>query len=222
MSEIVLTVEKREATGKQVSKRLRRQGRIPGVYYIHGEEAVPFSVDEKQVHQLLRTDASIVDLQFESGKKVKCILRDVQWHPLQDRPVHVDLMGVKMTEEIEVDVPIHLVGEPVGVKRDGGVLQQNVREITVQCLPGDIPEHLEVDISHLEVGGALHIADLELEKVKILNDPTQSIAVVVPPRVEVAPAGPEEEEGVEPEVVGEEKKEEGEAAAEEESGEQQA
>ncbi len=216
MAEILLTVEKREHTGKQESKRLRRAGRVPGVFYIHGQEPVPFSVDEKQVHALLGTEASVLDLKFGSGKKAKCVVREIQWHPLLDKPIHLDLMGVKMTEEIQVEVPIHLVGEAIGVKQDGGILQQNIRELSIQCLPGDIPDHIEIDISDLAVGDTIHVSDIKLEKGKILSEPQQTLAVIVPPRVEAAPvAMAEEEEGAEPEVVSGKKEEE---AAEEAEG----
>ncbi|NIR50374.1 50S ribosomal protein L25 [candidate division KSB1 bacterium] len=206
MSELELNVEKRDNVGKQTSKELRRAGRIPGIYYIHGENSIPFSVDEKQLNNAIYSESSVIDLKFDSGKKTKCVIRDIQWHPLFDRPLHVDLMGIKMTEKIQVEVPVHFVGEAIGVKRDGGVLQQVVREIEVECLPGDIPEHLEVDVSELEIGDTFRVEELaNIANVKLLADPDQTLAVVRPPRIEVEPTVELEEEAAEPELVGEEK-----------------
>lgn len=207
MAELLLDVEKRKDVGKQTSKKLRREGRVPAIYYIHGEESVPLSVDEKQLHHAIHTEASILELKLDSGKKMKCVIRDIQWHPLYDRPIHVDLMGVKMTEKVHVDVPVHLVGEAVGVKRDGGILQQVVREVTIESLPADIPEHIEIDISSLEIGDTFRVEQIEIENVRMLSEATQTIVVVRPPKVEVEPVAVEEEVA-EPELVGEKKEEE--------------
>ncbi len=217
MSEVVLNIEKRSEIGKQAAKRLRRSGKTPGIYYIHGEESVPIALDNKELYSVIHHEASIIDLKFDSGDKSKCVIREIQWHPVQDEPIHVDLMGIKMTEKGQFEVPVHLAGNPVGVKQQGGVLEQIIREISVECLPGDIPEHLEVDVTDLEIGDAIRVDQLEIDKVKILTDPSQSIAIVRAPRVveeeeEVA----EEEEGVEPEVVGEKKDEEAESGGSDE------
>ncbi|MFQ5636562.1 MAG: 50S ribosomal protein L25 [bacterium] len=209
MSELLLKVEARDHTGKQISKKLRREGKVPGIFYIHGEKTMPFSIDEKQLHNAIHTEISILDLQFGSGKKTKCVIRDIQWHPLADKPIHVDLMGVKMTEEVQVDVTVHLVGEAIGIKRDGGVLQQVLRDISISCLPADIPEHIEFDITKMEIGDTVHIEDLDLGDVKILNDLTQTIAVIRAPRVEAEPVV-EVDEAEEPEVVGEKQEDAGE------------
>lgn len=208
MSEVVLNIEKRGEIGKQAAKRLRRSGKTPGIYYMHGEESVPISLDNKELYLVIHHEASIIDLKFDSGDKSKCVIREIQWHPVQDTPVHVDLMGIKMTEKGQFEVPVHLTGNPVGVKQQGGVLEQIIREISVECLPGDIPEHLEVDVTDLEIGDAIRVDQLEIDKVKILTDPSQSIAIVRAPRVveeEDAVAG--EDEAAEPEVVGEKKDE---------------
>ena len=217
MSEVVLNIEKRGEIGKQAAKRLRRSGKTPGIYYIHGEESVPIALDNKELYSVIHNEASIIDLRFDSGDKIKCVIREIQWHPVQDEPVHVDLMGIKMTEKGQFEVPVHLAGNPVGVKQQGGVLEQIIREISVECLPGDIPEHLEVDVTDLEIGDAIRVDQLEIDKVKILTDPSQSIAIVRAPRVvEEEEAVVEEEEGAEPEVVGEKKDEEAESGGSDE------
>ncbi|RMF66136.1 MAG: 50S ribosomal protein L25 [Calditrichaeota bacterium] len=214
MSELVLSVEKREATGKKISKQLRREGKIPGVFYFHGQDSVPVAVDEKELRNVIHSEASIIDLDFDGKKKTKCVIREVQWDPVYGHPLHVDFMGIKLTEEVTVDVPVHVVGTAVGVKDGGGIMQHILREITVQCLPLDIPEHIEVDVTELEIGDAIRVEDLKLDKVKILSEPSQSIVVIRPPTVVAEPtvaAEELEEEGAEPEVVGEEGQEKQEA-----------
>ena len=205
MSEVLLDLEKREKVGKQSSKQLRRAGKVPGIYYTHGQESIPVVIDGKQLYTAIHTEASIIDLNFDSGDKAKCVIRDIQWHPVSDNPIHVDLLGIKMTEKVHVEVPIHLVGNPVGVKQEGGVLDQIMREISIECLPADIPEHLEIDITNLEIGDSVKIEVLTIEKVRILSDPSQAIAVVRPPRVVAEEEEAVEEELAEPEVVGEKK-----------------
>ena len=217
MSEVVLNIEKRSEIGKQAAKRLRRSGKTPGIYYIHGEESVPIALDNKELYSVIHHEASIIDLKFDSGDKSKYVIREIQWHPVQDEPIHVDLMGIKMTEKGQFEVPVHLAGNPVGVKQQGGVLEQIIREISIECLPGDIPEHLEVDVTDLEIGDAIRVDMLAIDKVKILTDPSQSIAIVRAPRVvEEEEAVVEEEEGAEPEVVGEKKDEEAESGGSDE------
>ena len=214
MSEQKVNLATRTETGKQVAKKLRREGRVPGVYYHHGDEIMLFSIDRKELQRLLGQETTVVDITFDGKSEKKCIIREVQFDPLTNQPIHVDLMGVTLTEKITVDVPIHLMGTPKGVKDDGGVLQHHVREIEIECLPTDIPEHIEVDVSHLKIGDVVHASDISVEKVKILADPETVIANVVPPRVveTVAVEAEEGEEAAEPEVVG--KKEEGEEEGE--------
>ncbi len=215
MAEIILNVEKREKVGKQVSKQTRRMGKVPGIFYMHGEDSVAVSVDAKQLFNAIRTEGSIVDLTFGTGDKRKCVIREVQWDPIHVRPLHVDLMGIKLTEKLQVEVPIHLTGTAVGVKLSGGILQQILRDLPIECLPADIPAHVDVDVSNLEIGQNVRIENLNLDKIKILLDPSQTIAVVVPPKLTAEPtAVTEEAEITEPEVVGQ-KKEKDEEAEEE-------
>lgn len=215
MAELSLNVEERKEVGKKATKQLRYTGKIPGIYYIHGEDSVPVAVDEKSLREILQSESSIIDLNFGKNKNTKCVIREIQWDPVYNAPLHVDFMGIKLTEKITVEVPVHLVGTPVGVKQEGGILQHIIREIEVECLPLDIPEHLEVDVSELEIGDAIRVEDIVIEKVTILNEPNQTIAVVRPPTV-IAEPTEEVEEAAEPELIGEEKEE-----TEEESGEKE-
>ncbi len=206
MAELVLNIEHRKTVDKKNTKQLRRLGKVPGIYYIHGQESIPFAIDEKQLHNVIHTDTSVLNLKFDTGKKAKCVIREIQWHPIEDIPIHVDFMGIKLTERVQIDIPIHLIGNPVGVKQEGGVLQQIIRELAIESLPSDIPEHVEIDITHLNIGDAVRVDEIIIEKVKILTDPSQSIAIVRPPRVIVEPTVEvEEEEIAEPEIVGQQK-----------------
>ncbi|RMD90219.1 MAG: 50S ribosomal protein L25 [Calditrichaeota bacterium] len=211
MIEMSLNVELRKQIGKKFTHQLRREGKVPGVYYFHGEDTIPVAVDEKELKSVLHSEASIVDLVFNNGKKTKGVIREIQWDPVYGKPLHVDLMGVKLTETVTVEVPLHLVGDPIGVKQGGGILQQQLRMLEIEALPLDIPEHIDVDVSNLGIGDSFHVEDLKLEKVKILTEPSHSIAVVLPPTVVAEPTVEEEvEEEAEPEVVSQ-KKEEAEA-----------
>lgn len=220
--EIVLNANKREDTGKKLSKSLRREGRVPGVYYIHGEDSVPVSVDIKELRNIIHSEASIIGLKVDGGKVTQSVIRDIQWDPIYGDPLHVDFMGINLKEKLQVTLPVYVVGTPLGVSQDGGILQHIVREIEVECLPLDIPEHLEVDVSNLEIGDTIRIEDLPVDrdKVEVLNEPDQTVAVVRPP---VTIPEPEEEaleeEPTEPELIGE-KKEEGEEEEDEESTEE--
>jgi len=201
MSELVLNAEKRESFSKGISRGLRREGRVPAIYYMHGEVPVALSVDAKEFKKILHADSSIVDVALSPKKKLKTVIRDIQWHPVTGYPLHVDFMGVKMTEKVTVDVTIHLTGTATGVKNGGGLLQQQLREISVECLPADIPEHLEVDVSELDLNQSVLVGDLELGNVKVLNELDQSI-VSVRPSTLVAEEDEDVEAVVEPELIG--------------------
>lgn len=211
MSEVKLQVEKRETRGKEAAKKLRREGKIPGIYYFQGQEAIALAVDEKQLHGVVSGEGSVVDLQVGKGKILPSIIKDVQWHPVTSEPVHVDFLGVKLDEAVVVEVPLSVVGTSKGVKNAGGVLQQVHRYVEVECLPLDIPEHIEVDISDLDINDTVHASDLHFDKGQIVTDPDTLILSILPPRVEVEveeeEAVPEGEEEAEPEVVGKGKKE---------------
>lgn len=220
MAEVSLGVEKRETVGKKANKQLRREGKIPGIYYFHGEDSVSLVVNEKELKSVIHSESSIVDLNFDDKKKVKCVIREVQWDPVDSYPLHVDFMGIKLTEIVHVEVPVHLVGTPIGVKQEGGILQHIIRELSIESLPLDIPEHIDIDITDLDIGDGVRVEDISIEKVKILNEPTQSIVVIRPPVIEVEPEPEEvegelEEEGAEPEA--DDAKKEDEKAQEEES-----
>jgi large subunit ribosomal protein L25 len=217
MSEILLDAEVREATGKH-AKRVRREGKVPGVYYAHGEKNLPIQVPKLSLDPLIfTTETHIVNLKLTDGSTKKCILRDVQFDPVSDRPVHFDLQGLREDEKVTIEVPIVLTGGvPKGV-RDGGMLQHMIHRLKISCLPKDIPENVEVNVAELAMNHSIHVRDLNLPTVTILESLDNPVVGVVPPTVHKEPEpGIVPEEGVkEPEVVGKGKKpEEGQEVAE--------
>ena len=224
MAEQSLAVQLRTGKGKEAARKLRSQGLIPAVVYGQREEAIPVTLNPQQLAKAMRGGAgerSLIKLTIEGlqdGPVTKTvILKEKQVDPVKRTLLHVDLYTVAMDETIHVAIPVHVVGKSHGVEL-GGVLEQVLREIEVECLPGDIPPSIDVDVSALDVGDSIHVADITLEKAKILVDPEQTLVTVVPPTVYEEPVV--EEEVVEEEELEEgeeEKKEEKEEAAEEES-----
>jgi large subunit ribosomal protein L25 len=196
--------------------------------YGHGEESVVVSVDALELNRLIQSisiENTIVDLTVKGEKNpLKVLIREVQRHPYRDDLLHIDFFHIAMDEMINVDVPVLLVGLPIGVKDKGGVIDHQLREIEINCLPANIPEKIEIDISELDIGNSVHVGDLELPALEILTDPDRSIVAVLAPTVIVEPEEEEEEEELlEPELVGKESEaEEEEAAAEEAAGEEKA
>ncbi|NIA31414.1 MAG: 50S ribosomal protein L25 [Actinobacteria bacterium] len=206
MSETSLKLETRKVTGKEISRRLRREGKLPGIFYFHGAENIPFSVNKKELSTLLSSESGLLNVIFDGKDQKKCVVREIQFDPLTNAPIHIDLLGITLTEKINVMVPIQLIGVPNGVKNEGGILQHHAREIEVECLPTNIPEHIEIDVTELNIGDSIHASSISVDKVKILADDDMVIANVGAPRIveEEVPVtiGEEEEEGAEPEVVG--------------------
>ncbi len=222
-----LNVKPRDETGKGPARQLRREDWIPGVMYGHGEDTDHVKVQRKELNTVLdriNVDNTLVDvaLDGEDGQ-VPVLIREIQRNPVRRDILHVDLFRIRADEKIRVLVPLELTGKPDGVRNSGGILQQNRHEIEVECLPEEIPEQFELDVTELEIGDSLHVADLDTGGVRPLEDLDLTLCTVVPPTIiEVE----EEEEDVEleelePEVIGELDEEEAEELAEgEEPGEE--
>ncbi|HTR44201.1 MAG TPA: 50S ribosomal protein L25 [Thermodesulfovibrionales bacterium] len=212
MERITLSAEKREATGKGVARSLRRAGEIPAVLYRAGG-STPLKINAKELSKFIRTTAGeqvMVNLSFADGDNKVALVKDYQVDPINGELLHTDFFEVSLTDEIRVTVHITTAGEPIGVKRDGGLLQHGIRELEIMCLPDKIPGHITVDVKHLERGKSVHVSDLSLgEGIRILTEPGKLIATVTAPVVE-AVAAPAEAEAApaEPEVVKKGKKEE--------------
>jgi large subunit ribosomal protein L25 len=220
---------------------VRREGKIPAVVYGAGKEAMAVSVDPRHVLRILRSESghnTIFDLALVSpaangggngnaetaeAETAKAMIVDWQYEPIKGHLLHIDLKRIAMDKALRVNVPIVLQGVPAGVKTEGGILEQMLREVEIECLPGDIPGHIDVDVSDLTFGKVLRVADLpHTEKLKFLTDSNQPVAHVTSVKEEVvaAPEAVAAEAGAapaEPEVIKKgktETEEEGEAAAE--------
>ena len=203
----------REGRGKNDARRTRRDGMVPITVYGGGAETVAAVAPLAELAAILRSDAgrnTIFTIDVEGIGVSEVMFHDRQIDPVKGRLIHADLTRLVKGQKIDVTVPLHLVGEPMGVKEKQGVLEQIIREIEIRCEPREIPDTLEVDVSHLDVHDLLHVSDIRVsETVEILTDPEQVIATVgiVKEEVEAAPAV-EGEEPAEPEVIGKGKKEE--------------
>jgi large subunit ribosomal protein L25 len=215
-----LTIRKRDGIGKGPARRLRRSGQVPATLY-GGASPVNIAVAPKDILRLTHGHEGSTQLfrvTFEGAKDGKmAIIRDMQFDPVSEHLIHVDLQEVAMDRTIQVSVAIHHVGESVGVKDTQGILEMVLREVRVSCLPGNIPEYLEADVTNLAIHDVLTVKDLKCpEGVRILNDPNQAVVTVAPPAAEevVAATAPTTEAApAEPEVLTERKPKE-EAAAE--------
>jgi large subunit ribosomal protein L25 len=218
MERPILKAEIREGTGKGVARKFRVRGLIPAIFYGPRSKTIPLVIDAKEFAKALQTEAGenvLIDLDIRKGdqssRKV-VMVKDLQIDFLQRRALHADLYEVTMDETVTVEVPIHLIGKPEGIKM-GGILEQIRRVIQIQCLPGDIPKSFDIDVSSLKIGDSIHVNDIQVEKAKILADSNFTIATVVPPVAEekvVEEVVAEAVEGAEvkEEEKGEEEKEE--------------
>ena len=214
MAEIILKAERRTDLKKSTSNQMRKAGTIPGIFYSFGEEPISIKVNELALRPLVFTSEShLVSLHIEGeSKPISCILKDTQFEPITSRIIHFDLLGLKEGEKLTIEVSIILKGAAIGVK-EGGIVQHNLHKLQIECLPQNIPPHIDVDISGLNIGDSIKVSDIKYEGIEILNDENASIVSVVPPTLEEVK--PEEvvaegEAPAEPEVIAKGKKEEAE------------
>jgi large subunit ribosomal protein L25 len=186
----ILEAQARESGNKNDARRVRRDGKIPGVVYGAGKNAQAVSVDPRQVSRILHSQTgynTIFDLTLD-GERTKAMIVDWQYEPIKGSLLHIDLKRIAMDQKLKVNVPIVLKGEPAGVKQQGGILEQVAREVEVECLPSDIPTSIEADVSELVFGKVMRISDLpKSDKVKFLSDPNQPVAHIISVKEEVAP-----------------------------------
>ncbi|MCA9501432.1 MAG: 50S ribosomal protein L25 [Spirochaetaceae bacterium] len=202
MGDVTFSVEAREGRGKGASRKLRQRGLVPGVVYGGGREATPIALDVAQFERLIETSHgginTLIDLAGSSPAAGRTVIaKELQREAVRGRITHVDFYEVDLKTKIEVEVPIHLVGTPEGVTL-GGVLDQQLREILLMCLPGSIPDDIQADVSGLALGDSLHVADLQVPAgVEIHSEPTLTVATVLVPRG-LKDAGEEGAEGEAP------------------------
>ncbi len=218
----LLEAQQRTPGTKNDARRVRRDGKIPAVVYGAGKQAQPISFDPRQVSRILHSETghnTVFDLALD-GERAKAMIVDWQYEPIKGSLLHIDLKRIAMDQKLRVNVPIELVGEPAGVKQQGGILEQIAREVEVECLPADIPNEIQLNVAELVFGMVLRIADLpKNEKLKYLSDPDQPVAHIITIKEEEAPAeaavGEAAAAPAEPEVIkkGKQETEEGAEAA---------
>lgn len=224
MASAALSATKRNGTGKGVARSLRREGQIPGVIYGRTRDAQPLAINARELLRLLErisAENTVIDLTID-GTTARTLIRQIQRHPLKRDIIHVDLQELIAGEKVEVRIPIVLQGIPVGVRTDGGILDQIMRELRVRVDPAHIPARIDVDVTELTIGHSIHLNEITMaEGVEALEDDEATIATVVAPKAveEPAPAA-EAAEPAEPELIRERKgeeegAEEGEAAEKE-------
>ena len=194
-NEFTLEVTKRDSVSKNEIKQMRKEGKVPGIYYSHdSKNSIPFYIERQVLRQAYKSGARIFNINVGSKKRT-VIFKSVDYHPVTDQVLHVDLYGVKMDQAVTISVELKLTGSAKGVV-EGGILVQGLNELEIDCLPMDIPEFLEVDISNLNLGDSLRVADLQLdEKFAIKSSEEQIIASVTHPMKEVETTDSTEEEG---------------------------
>jgi large subunit ribosomal protein L25 len=194
--EVVAATPREGKFNKNAARRVRAQGKIPAVVYGAAEPAVAIEVDPKQILKILHSESghnSIFDLEITgSTAKAKAMIVDWQYEPIKGSLLHIDLKRIALDKPIRVEVPIQLVGTAVGVKTQGGILDQVLREIEIECLPGDIPSHIDVDVTELAFGTVLRVADLpHSDKLKFLTDDDATVAHITAVKEEAAPTADE-------------------------------
>ncbi len=205
MNEVSLKARQRTDTGKQVAKSLRRDGGLPAVVYGSGEPPTPLILDYREFEGFLmntRGESVVINLEIEGMAAKKTLLRDIQRDYLKNSVLHADFQQIRMSDRITTEVSLVLTGQSIGVTRDGGVLDQSLRVIEISCVASEIPEHLEVDISGLDLGETIHVGDLSFEHAEIVTEGEVAVVSVLMPMAEE----PEEEEvdldQEEPEIIG--------------------
>ena len=220
LKNVTLSAEKREGTGKGVARKLRQAGKIPAVVYGRDMDAIHIAVDGHEADLLFRSipvDNTIIQLQVEGDKEPhQTLVREIQTHPWKGTLVHVDFLRIQAGVMVDVNVPLHLVGTPIGVKDEGGVLEQTIHDIPISCIPSAIPESIELDVSGMELNDVMHVSDLPVEEgVEIQLPGERTVCSVSVPRALIEEDADEDELEDELELEGEEGTEESEGDGEE-------
>jgi len=215
---VSLSAAPRTGKGKGPARQARAAHQVPAVIYGRGREPQPLLLDAAALEKALKgidPESTVFDLVVD-GATVKTLIREIQRHPVAQRITHLDFYEIHAGERIRLDIQVHLIGVPDGVRNGGGVLDQVLREVEIEVLASDIPDRVELDVSLLAVGKSLHVGDLVIPKARIVSDPEVTICTVVPPRTEEAPVVVEEVVSTEPELIRKPKPEEEEGEGDEE------
>lgn len=206
-----LNATKRDGAGKGVARKLRQGGRVPAVMYGKDMDPVHLSIDAMEAGHLFRAisvENTIVDLVVEGEKEVfPTLVREIQAHAFKNELIHVDFLRIQKGVAVDVDVPIELIGNPVGVKTQGGNLEHLLHDLPVRCIPSLIPTSIQVDVSALEMDGAIRVSDLQLpDGVEVTFDDDRTICLITQPRAAAEETEDDDEAGDEPKVIGKEDK----------------
>ena len=188
-----LDIENRESVGKKSAKVIRKSGKIPSVLYYKGEQPISISIDKQVLYQAIKSDQRIYEMDIKNESQY-VMIKEIQFHPVTDEMIHVDFMRVRRSEKMTISVPITLIGKPVGVT-EGGILSQAMNQIEISCYPTNVPEHIEVDVEHLELNSSVSVADVSVddEDIDILSASDLNVASVIPPAAEEEPVLTDEE-----------------------------
>ena len=202
-----LDISERTDTRSKGAKTLRGEGLIPGVLYYSGEKNVNITIDKSVLFHAMQSGQRIFEID-QDGESQYTMIKELQYHPVTDAIIHIDLMRVRRSEKMTISVPLILVGEAIGIK-EGGVLSQSLTQVEISCFPTDVPEHIEIDIENLEMNSARSVADIKIdnEDIEIVSDKNLNVVSITPPAAEEEPEI-EELEDEEGEVEGEEGTEE--------------
>ncbi|MCX5660690.1 MAG: 50S ribosomal protein L25 [Planctomycetota bacterium] len=207
-----IQVQSRNQLGKRYAARLRKSGRMPAVVYGHKKEPLHVSVDQLEMKELLHNNTHLLEIVLDK-KAEPCLVKDIQWNHLGSVVVHVDLARVDLTERVKIDVQLTLVGEAIGLKEAGNLLEHFITSLPIECLATEIPDRIRVDVSHLKVDESITVKELKLpEGVTTTLNPEAIIAAIHTIAEEVVAPVAGAEGGAEPEVIGGKKPEDGEAA----------
>jgi len=198
MQGVKLNAELRSTKGKSAAKKLRQEGKVPANFYLHGEENVSLTLNKAEMEKLLSARHAVIDLAIAKKSVRRCIIREVQYDPLSSELIHVDFMGIKASERMVSIVPVITVGTSLAVRDAGGRVSLNVHELQVECLPKDLPEVIELDVSNLHPGDNILAGDIKIPNVSILLD--GDVAIVTAKGARAIGIKPEEKEEVEEEV----------------------
>jgi large subunit ribosomal protein L25 len=212
MATVSLSANSRDSKGKGAARTLRSQGQIPAVIYGHGRDPQPLALNARDLDKLLshiQAESTVIEVTV-GGHTAKTLIREIQRHPIKRQILHVDFQALVAGEKVVVSIPIVLQGIPEGVRLEGGVLDQTLREIEIEVDPSNIPDHIEYDVTNMVIGDSVHVSDLKVpEGVEVQDDPETSVAVLAAPRavIEETPVVAEAVEGeegavAEPEVIG--------------------
>jgi len=218
MATVSLNADARDAKGKGAARTLRSQGQIPAVIYGHGRDPQPLALNARDLDKMLshiQAESTVIEVTV-GGHTAKTLIREIQRHPIKRQILHVDFQALVAGEKVTVSIPIVLLGIPEGVRLEGGVLDQTLREVEIEVDPSNIPDRVEYDVTNMVIGDSVHVSDLKVpEGVEVQNDPETSVAVLAAPRAVIeetaAVAEPVEGEAgavAEPEVIGRGKEDE--------------